>query len=229
MFKRTIERELKENRYLIENIENPVIKKYCEEQLNWYTRKAIFNKYSYYIFTIITIICPIISGVILVLPIDGDGIKVISEVVLGLSAFFAAMIPVFDCRRKWGIYRNEAEMIKSFLIDYNLEGDTEQLMKKMESSKQNTHENWYQRFQEDNIKRFEDGKEKKRNHELRRKQESNGRAKEKRRGRGILCTKWRIARSVCQSKRSWRNMHVAREVQSVIRFCGMHGVIISIG
>lgn len=164
MFKRTIERELAENRYLTENIEKPFIKNYCEEQLSWYTKKAVFYKYSYYIFTIITIVCPIISGIIFVLPIDSDSIKVVSEIILGLSAFSAAMLPLFDCRRKWGLYRNEVERIKSFLSAYNMDGDAKKLMKNMECSKRNTHENWYQRFQEEeNIKEFE--KETKKNKE----------------------------------------------------------------
>lgn len=148
IFKRTIERELRDNRYLTESIENLFIKDYCEKQLIWYTRKAVFYKYCYYIFTIITIVCPVVSGIIFVLPIDSDKIKLGSEVILGFSTVSAAMIPLLDCRRKWGIYRNEAEMVKSFLTRYNLDGDTEKLINHMEQSKQNTHENWYHKFQE---------------------------------------------------------------------------------
>lgn len=149
MFERTMERELKENRYLIESIEEPFVKKYCEEQLNWYTKKAVFYKYSYYILTIITMVCPIISGVIFVLPIDSNNMKVTLEIILGFSAFSAAMLPLFDCRRKWGMYQNEVEMVKAFLICYNLDGDAEKLIKNIEQSKQNTHKNWCHQFQEE--------------------------------------------------------------------------------
>lgn len=158
MIKRTIDREVKENQYLTKDIKDPFMKNYVDEQMYWYIRKAIFNKYCYYIFTIITIVCPIVSGVIFVLPISNNWIKPLSEVILGLSSLSAALLPLFEFKKKWGMYRDEAEQLKSFLVYYNMDGNLKNLVNNVERSKMHTHKKWYGPFQD---KTLEENKEKK--------------------------------------------------------------------
>lgn len=148
----TFEKEIKENLYLIESIKNPLIKARSESNLKWFIRKAVKNKYYYYLCTIITILCPIISEIILLLPIQNNTYpRVISGIVLGISSLVAALLPLFDFRKKWGIYRNQAEELKTILVEMSgNDGKNENdLLHKMEESVRETHENWMEPFKTD--------------------------------------------------------------------------------
>lgn len=110
------------------------------------------NKYYYYLCTIITILCPIISEIILLLPIQNNTYpRVISGIVLGISSLVAALLPLFDFRKKWGIYRNQAEELKTILVEMSgNDGKNENdLLHKMEESVRETHENWMEPFKTD--------------------------------------------------------------------------------
>lgn len=139
-------KEFKENKYLVDRIQDDFLKKYAESNLKWYMKKAIIHKWGYYICTLITIICPVISGIVLLIPIEDIYTKLISEVILGISTIAAAMIPLFGYKRKWGMYRNQTENIKAILAEYVSDTSSVDLVLKIEKIKLQTHEKWMQPF-----------------------------------------------------------------------------------
>lgn len=94
----------------------------------------------------ITIACPVVSGVIFFVPIEDTYSKLISEVVLGISTIAASMLPLFGYKRKWGLYRNQAEQMKSILAKYSLDENSIDIIQEIEKIKLQTHEKWMQPF-----------------------------------------------------------------------------------
>lgn len=116
--------------------------------MNWYIRKAVINKWGYYICTIVTIICPVISGVVCMLPIPSIYSKILSGVIMGISTIAAALLPLFGYKKKWGMYRNQAEQIKAVIAEYISKGHND-IVSVIEKVKLQTHEEWMQPFRDD--------------------------------------------------------------------------------
>lgn len=96
-------------------LENPCIKQRAASCLKWYIEKAVKNKYYYYILTMFTIVCPLISTIILCASRERLGIKIASVTATAISTTAAALLTMLDVKRKWGIYRSQAEMLKTQL------------------------------------------------------------------------------------------------------------------
>lgn len=154
--KRRIEKEIKENEYLSEYLEEKIVKNRVESSLRWFIEKAVKNKYYFYIFSILNIVWPIATGIVLSLPMDVDRMKVCITILMGMATITAAMLPLMEFHKKWSIYRDQAEGIKriaciSFLNqgekneqDSEKEGkDREKdLLQDLEESMWQTHKGW---------------------------------------------------------------------------------------
>lgn len=111
--KAVIEKDIQENQYLLEQFQDTYIRERTSYCLRWHTEKAVKNKYYFYILTSLTIICPVVSGILLSVASQDDVWKVLSGIFMGMSTASAALLTMLDPRRKWGIYRNLAEVIKA--------------------------------------------------------------------------------------------------------------------
>lgn len=150
--RKEIERELNENEFLVSNIQDSFLKARVWGSYKWYASKAVKSKYRYYSLTIITILFPILSEIILCIPLDETISKVMVSVVLGGSTLCAALLTMLDVRHKWEIYRSEAEYIKNMLTVYYFEPDDakkKEIMKELEKSYEDTHKKWRESFRKE--------------------------------------------------------------------------------
>ena len=114
-----IQSEIAENKYLSEAIQDPFIQLRIQSSLEWYIRKAQKNKHYFYIFSMITIICPILSGVVNLIEVN-EQLRIFSSGIMGCSSVTAAFLNLFNVNKKWMLYRNQAEGIKRMvsLLNY---------------------------------------------------------------------------------------------------------------
>lgn len=144
--KAVIEKDIQENQYLLEQFQDTYIRERTSYCLRWHTEKAVKNKYYFYILTSLTIICPVVSGILLSVASQDDVWKVLSGIFMGMSTASAALLTMLDPRRKWGIYRNLAEVIKSSLAKYRFYATEEEFLLELEKNVSATHEKWIQSF-----------------------------------------------------------------------------------
>ena len=136
--------EIEENQYLTENIQDPVIKNRIVYNLTWYIKRACGTKFWFYCFTILTIVCPVVSGIVLTSPLEDSFAKMLSAIILGISTVAAALLPLYGFHKKWTLYRNQAEEIKHILITAYCEKNVsdEELLHRIEESIKATDEKW---------------------------------------------------------------------------------------
>lgn len=146
-YKKKAESEINENEYLYGEIKDSFIRMRVQSCLEWHIRKAQKNKFYFYMLSMITIICPIISGIInLVVP---EGIfRIISSIMMGGSSIAAAFLTLLDANRKWGLYRNQAEWIKRMVSIYIVSGQKDEgvFINQLEDFMGETHERWMDTF-----------------------------------------------------------------------------------
>lgn len=152
MFEHIWKKEYADNKYLIDFLQNEKIKNRVSANLFWYIKKATESKYGYYTLTIITIVAPVVSAIILNGPFEGGITKLVAGIILGFSTIAASLIPLFNYHKKWIIYRNQAEDIKRILaeayIDDNL--DENVILEKIEKSIAKTDEKWTNEHKKEN-------------------------------------------------------------------------------
>lgn len=134
--------------YLINEISDEFLMEYARNNLMWFVRRAVWNKRCYYMCTLITIICPVISGLVFFMPLEDICSRLISEIILGISTIAASMLPLFEYKKKWGMYRNQAEQIKTILAKYLQNKNQYDIISEIEKVKLKTHEKWMQPFHE---------------------------------------------------------------------------------
>lgn len=143
------EKEFDDNKFLLSKLENPYIQQRAESCLKWYIESAVKNKYYFYILTTFTIVCPLISTIILCVSTESLGVKIASTIAASISAIAASLLTMLDVKRKWGIYRNQAEILKAELT---LQGcmekkrTDEEFWETIEDSMKKTHEYWIEPF-----------------------------------------------------------------------------------
>ena len=76
MFKYIWKKEYADNKYLIDFLQDEKIKNRISANLLWYIRKATESKYGYYTLTIITIVAPVVSAIILNGPFEDEITKI---------------------------------------------------------------------------------------------------------------------------------------------------------
>lgn len=147
--KKKTEQEISDNMYLFEEISSPFIRTRILVNFKWYVSNAVFAKYWFYLLTGITIIAPVIAGCVLYLPLETNTGKLASAVILGISTVSAAFLTMLDLRKRWGLYRNQAEKIKQMLSQFKINANQteEELLEAIENSMNSTHETWIKPFE----------------------------------------------------------------------------------
>lgn len=85
-----------------------VCKERTEYCLNWFIKRACLHKTLFYIFTIISTACPLLSSVILVC-ID---CKLLTIILTSITTMSGTLLAMFNCRGNWDNYRSTAEYLK---------------------------------------------------------------------------------------------------------------------
>lgn len=120
---------------------------YC---LQWFTKKAIINKRRFYLFSIVSIVCPLLNTIETVW-FDYAEIAVILS---SLTALSSALLALFNAREKWNNYRSAAEFIKNEYMLYqayaapyeNEKCRDEIYLKTIGDFMQRTHKKWQTYF-----------------------------------------------------------------------------------
>lgn len=79
-----------------------------EYAMKWYIRKANWNKWCYYVFSFIGMLCPLVSAVCAVC-IECTALTVILSSITSLAA---SLLALTNARLKWENYRSAAEFLK---------------------------------------------------------------------------------------------------------------------
>lgn len=118
-YKKLAQKEYDKNDYLLKTITNPVLENRISEELEWFISASVKAKYWFYVFSVITIVSPLLSAIFLDFQETTNIIlKVLVSVLSLLSSASAALINLFNCKNNWRIYRRQAENIKSYLSAY---------------------------------------------------------------------------------------------------------------
>lgn len=136
-------KEFNENQHLLDSISDEIIKNRISSSLKWYINSAVKAKYYFYFLSVVTIVAPICSGILINLPLTDTCIKIIASVFAGLTSACASILNLFNFRKNWELYRNQAEDIKRILAENLSEpiGD-KKILKKIEKSMQDTDKSW---------------------------------------------------------------------------------------
>lgn len=139
-----IEKEMKDSEILLDKLSDPKIKTRTEKNLQWFVEKAVKNKIYYYTLSIISFLGPITINIAMVFSTERVEIRLLFAIASGVDAFASYLLQLFDVRKKWGIYRNQAEMIKSGLSLYGLSGhdNPKEFVEKMEADIAQTNGKW---------------------------------------------------------------------------------------
>lgn len=142
-------KEWNDNEFLLDIISDDKVKKRISSNLKWYIFNAVKAKFYFYFLSIITISAPILSGILINFTETNVIIKILSSSFVGLSSISAALLNLLDVRRKWGLYRNQAEEIKRILSEHltNESVNNEIILKKFEESISFTDKSWKENFE----------------------------------------------------------------------------------
>lgn len=135
-----------------QNDPEQICRKRTEYALNWYIRRAIKNKYMYYVFSCIGIICPLVCNILVICIED----KMVTVILSSITSFAASMLALTNARAKWENYRSAAEMLKReytlFLSEtgiYSGKKRVSRYLHNIEGYMQETHGNWQKNFNVD--------------------------------------------------------------------------------
>lgn len=136
-------KEFEKNKFLLDLINDEQIKKRIKTNLIWFINKANIYKVLFYIFTITTIVVPIISTVLINIPMSEAKIKILSCFMSGITAACTSIIGVLNLKKGWEIYRIQAEKIKKILSRklYDKLNDQD-VLRMIEESIESTDESW---------------------------------------------------------------------------------------
>lgn len=144
---KNVQSEIAENKYLSEAIQDSFIQLRIQSSLEWYIKKAQKNKQYFYVFSMVTIICPILSGILNLIEVN-EHLRIFSSIIMGCSSIAAAFLNLFNVNKKWMLYRNQVEGIKRMVSFYIINGqkNKETFIEQLESFMGETHESWMEYF-----------------------------------------------------------------------------------
>lgn len=115
---------------------------YC---LNWYSQKAVFYKFFYYVLCIMNISAPLASSLLLTY----FELDFISTILSALTSFSASLLSLYHVRDKWTNYRTTAEYIKEQYVLYLVQSppyNTAEChiiyLNTLQNHMRNTHSHW---------------------------------------------------------------------------------------
>ena len=146
-----IENEIEENKFLTDRVKDSFVRERAQVCLAWYIRKALKNKYYFYILSGLAIVAPAMAEVVLLCPMDEHYTKIIVGIFVGIASVSTAFLSLFDVRNKWWIYRNQAEILKSMLAtSANIDNERDRvLLLALEKSMLETHGMWMEMFKKE--------------------------------------------------------------------------------
>ncbi|MBQ2902349.1 MAG: DUF4231 domain-containing protein [Agathobacter sp.] len=126
--------------------QNPICKARTIYCLNWYSKNACLYKFIYYALSIINIIVPLLSSLIISFaPAQDKLVAVLSAI----ASFCASLLSLWGAKDKWTNYRSVAEFIKmhyalylSQAEPYNTPNSDSLYLNTIEQKMQNTHSHW---------------------------------------------------------------------------------------
>lgn len=117
--------------------------------MKWYVDKANFNKWIFYVFSIIGIACPLINAVLVVC----CDCKMITVLLSSITSMAASILAITNAKSKWENYRSAAEFLKreytlfqSRTGVYNEADRASVYLQKIEDFMQVIHVNWQKIF-----------------------------------------------------------------------------------
>lgn len=142
-------KEFNDNQRLLDSISDEIIKSRIEISLKWYIYHAVKAKFYFYLFSVITIVAPICSGILINIPLTDTSIKIIASIFAGLTSVSASALSLFNFRKNWELYRSQAEDIKRILAK-NLAGPVgdQKVLKEIEKSMQSTDKSWVEMLEQ---------------------------------------------------------------------------------
>lgn len=129
-----------------------------EYAMKWYVESANLNKWIYYIFSVIGVLCPLVNAV-LVICCD---CKLITVLLSSITSFAASMLTLTNAKSKWENYRSAAEFLKREYVLFQSEigvyhdnNRAETYLQVIEDFMQIVHVKWQKIFDNDNLKKRE--------------------------------------------------------------------------
>ncbi len=121
-----------------------------EYAMEWYIRKAVWNKYFFYILTGISMVCPMLSAVAAVV-CEG---KLAAVILASVTALATSIVGMTRSQTKWNHYRTAAEFLKSEYMlfqarvePYHSDARAAVYMKTIEQFMRGIHVRWEKGFQ----------------------------------------------------------------------------------
>ena len=129
-----------------------------EYAMKWYVENANLNKWLYYIFSIIGILCPLVNAVWVVC----CDYKSISVLLSSVTSMAASILAITNAKSKWENYRSAAEFLKREYVlfqtatgIYNDENRAAKYLQNIEDYMQSIHFNWQKIFEKDSSEKQE--------------------------------------------------------------------------
>lgn len=123
--------------------------------LKWYVEKANMNKWIYYCFSVIGILCPLVNAVLVVC----CEYKLITVLLSSITSMAASMLAITNAKSKWENYRSAAEFLKREYVlfqsgtgVYRDENRSAIYLQTIEDYMQIIHTKWQKIFDKDNLK-----------------------------------------------------------------------------
>lgn len=119
--------EIEEFESLYRNIQNDVVRERIKSTGEWYIRHAKLYKILFYVFSIISIVLPLVISSINVLGTGHENeIRVVTTITSAIVSLITALLTFTKCGEKWTLYRSTIEMMKSELALYSCKKRTDE-------------------------------------------------------------------------------------------------------
>jgi len=120
--------------------------------MEWYIRRAVWNKRIYYAFSFIGVLCPL-ANVVMASCVDN---KLIVVILASITSFATSLLAITNARMKWENYRTAAEFLKrEFTLfqarvgQYAGDQRVSAYLNTTEEYMDKVHSNWQKYFEED--------------------------------------------------------------------------------
>lgn len=148
--------EIEEFEFLYRGIDNAIVRERIKSTGEWYIRRAKFYKFLFYVFSIISIVLPLVISSVNVLGTGHETeIRVVTTITSAIVSLITSLLTFTKCGEKWTLYRSTVEMMKSELALYGCKKQTdaelEKLMFKLEKIMNQEHNKWRKMQQEDEV------------------------------------------------------------------------------
>ena len=127
----TVKKEKEDFKKLYEGIQNDVVRERIRASGEWYIERATKYKRIFFILSAIGIIAPLLVTVIISAGLnhtDGGSdmaVRIVIAACSALASFSSTFMVVLKCKEKWTNYRNTVEQIKSELVYYLIDEETD--------------------------------------------------------------------------------------------------------